>query len=254
MGTPGLCCHAVLACWMVVSCVPPAAAQESDRTVEATPATKPPAKPPAKPPEEKHSRIFGIIPNYRTYPIPTKYEPLTAHQKFKIAVQDSFDPGTFLMAAGFGGLGQITNATPSFGQGVAGYARYFSTSYADLAIGDFMTEAIYPTLLHQDPRYFRRGTGSTLSRVGYAVSQIFVTHNDSGRRMFNFSEILGNSTAVAISNAYYPDNRNAHDAATKLGVQVGVDMFGNVLKEFWPDVEKKIARKRKSIVNQPGAH
>ena len=34
-----------------------------------------------------------------------------------------------------------------------------------------MTEVIYPSLLHQDPRYFRRGTGSVWSRVGYAASK-----------------------------------------------------------------------------------
>jgi hypothetical protein len=112
-----------------------------------------------------------------------------------------------------------------------------------------MTEAIYPTLLHQDPRYFRRGTGSGLSRLGYAMGQIFWTHKDSGGTQFNYSEVLGNSTAVAISNAYYPDNRTASDAVSKLGIQLSVDMASNVLKEFWPDVERKLNRKHRTKQN-----
>src|SRR5690242_14331725 len=124
-------------------------------------------------------RIFGIIPNFRTSPSLKNYEPLRPAEKFKIASQDSFDRGTVALAALFAGQAQLTNATPSFGQGVAGYARYLGTSYADFVIGDYMTEAIYPTLLHQDPRYFRRGTGTGWARLGYAMDQIFRTHKDS---------------------------------------------------------------------------
>jgi hypothetical protein len=163
-----------------------------------------------------------------------------------IATQDSFDRGTVVLAAAFAGEGQLTNSNPSFGQGTAGYARYFGTAYADLVIGDYMTEGIYPTVLHQDPRYFRRGTGSAWSRFGYAVGQIFWTHADTSRGQFNYSEILGNSTAVAISNAYYQDNRDAADAVSKLGVQIGVDMAANVLKEFWPDLDRRFFHKHHS--------
>src|SRR4029077_3037681 len=93
----------------------------------------------------------------------------------------------------------------------------------------------YPTLLHQDPRYFRRGTGGKWSRLRYAMGQIVTTHGDSGGTPINFSEILGNSTAVALSNLYNPDNRTVASAAGKLAIQLGVDMVGNILKEFSPD-------------------
>jgi hypothetical protein len=200
-------------------------------------------------PEVESKRIFGIIPNFRTSPSLKDYEPLRPAAKFKIAGQDAFDRGTIALAAVFAGESQLTNATPSFGQGVAGYARYLGTAHADFVIGDYMTEAIYPTLLHQDPRYFRRGTGSGLSRLGYAMGQIFWTHKDSGGTQFNYSEVLGNSTAVAISNAYYPDNRTASDAVSKLGIQLSIDMASNVLKEFWPDVERKLSRKHRTKQN-----
>jgi hypothetical protein len=210
---------------------------EIDRAVDA--ATTPYSEPPAP----EHKRLLWILPNYKTYPLFKEYKPLTARAKFKIATQDSFDRGTVALALVFAGQGQLTNSNRSFGQGVGGYARYFGAGYADLVIGDYMTEAIYPVLLHQDPRYFRRGTGSGISRLGYAVGQIFWTHTDSGRGQFNFSEIVGNSTAVAISNIYYPDNRSAGTAVGKLGLQVGLDMAGNVLKEFWPDLSRKFQRK-----------
>ena len=200
-----------------------------------------PAQDSTEPPPSK--RIFGIIPNFRTSPDLKHYEPLDAGQKFKVASQDAFDRGTFALAAIFAGESQLTNANKSFGQGAAGYGRYFGTAYGDFMIGDFMTEGIFPTLLHQDPRYFRRGRGSGWSRLGYAVGQIFWTHADSGKMQFNYSEVVGNSVAVAISQSYYADNRTASDAVSKLGAQLAVDMSANILKEFWPDLERKFKRK-----------
>jgi hypothetical protein len=198
-------------------------------------------------PESK--RIFGIVPNYRTSPCLRNYEPLTPKEKFKIASQDSFDRGTFVLAAAFAGEAQLTNSNPSFGQGAAGYARYLGTSYADFVIGDYMTEAIFPSLLRQDPRYFRKGSGAAWRRFGYACAQVLLTHNDSGKTAFNYSEIIGNSTAVTISTAYYSDNRDARDAGVKLVSQLGVDMAANILKEFWPDLNRKFSRKRWQSTN-----
>jgi hypothetical protein len=146
---------------------------------------------PAKPPEPNGKRVLWIIPNYRTFSALTNYKPITPKEKLKIAMDDSFDWGTAVLAAALAGEAQLTNSSPSFGQDVEGYSRYVGTAYADI--------------LHQDPRYFRRGTGSGWSRLAYAMGQIFWTHTDSGGTQFNFSEIVGNSTAVAISSAYYPE-------------------------------------------------
>lgn len=193
--------------------------------------------------EGESKRILGIIPNYRTSPSLTPYVPIAPREKFRIGTQDSFDRGTIILAAVFAGEAQLTNSNRAFGQGAAGYGRYFGTSMADFVIGNYMTEAIYPTILHQDPRYFRRGTGSAWSRLGYAMSQIFVTHADSGRMQFNYSEFIGNSTAVAISQSYYQNNRTAGDALTKLGTQIGLDMGANILKEFSSDINHKFFHK-----------
>jgi hypothetical protein len=144
----------------------------------------------------------------------------------------------------------MTNGHRSFGQGAAGFGKYFGASYGDLLIGNYMSEAVYPSLFHQDPRYFRRGAGTGRSRFAYAVSRVLWTRRDSGGTQFNYSEWLGNSTAVAISNAYYPDHRSAADNVSKLAMQVGVDAIGNVLKEFWPDLQRKF---RKNSTKPPAA-
>jgi hypothetical protein len=190
--------------------------------------------------------VFWIIPNFRTSPTLKEYKPVSTKEKFNIATQDTFDRGTVALAAAFAGQGQLTNSNRSFGQGVDGYAHYFATSYADLTIGNYMTEGIYPTFLHQDPRYFRRGSGTKWSRLGHAVGQIFWTHSDSGAGQFNYSEILGNSTAVAISQAYYPENRNVSDALIKLATQLGVDATSNIMKEFWPGRDKPAKKHSKN--------
>jgi hypothetical protein len=206
-------------------------------------AQSPAPDPPAAESQPESKRLLGVVPNYRSSPSLQNYHPLSNGDKFKIATEDAFDRGTVILAGIFAAEAQATNANRSFGEGAAGFGRYFGAAYGDTVIGDYMTEGVFPVLLHQDPRYFRKGQGSGWSRLGYAASQIFWTHNDSGRAGFNYSEIAGNSTAVAISNAYYADNRTASHAADKLGVQIGVDMASNILKEFWPDLQHKFRRR-----------
>ena len=209
----------------------------SENLIESGDATAP------RPLPREDKRIFGIIPNNRTSPSLTNYKPLSTKEKFQIARQDSFDRGTVILAAAFAGDAQLTNADRPFGQGVTGYARYFGASYGDFVIGNYMSEAIYPILLHQDPRYFRRGIGSGWSRLGYSIGQIFWTHTDSDRTQFNYSEILGNSAAVAISEAYYPDNRNAADASNKARHadrrRYGVERPEGILAGREPEIPRK---------------
>jgi hypothetical protein len=127
-------------------------------------------------------RILGVLPNYRTTPTFQEYKPLVPRQKFKLATEDSFDRGTFILGALFAGQGDVTKSTPSFGQGPSGDARYFAASYADFVIGNYMTEAIYPTILHEDPRYFRRDAGGVWPRLGSAVGQIFRTRSATSQQ------------------------------------------------------------------------
>jgi len=188
-------------------------------------------------------RIFGVLPNYRTANETAVYTPISVQHKFVIGLKDSFDYPLFLVGAAYAGLGQLTNQHPAFGQGVWGYGRRLGTAYADQAIGNMMTESIYPTLLREDPRYFRRGYGSVWSRTWYALTRVMVTKTDAGGTRFNFSEWVGNSTAAAISNAYYPDDHTVTANIGKLLEQVATDAVSQVLKEFWPDIKHKLFHK-----------
>jgi hypothetical protein len=206
------------------------------------PAATQPVQPvePVEPKEDK--RIFGVIPNNRTTEGSIPYESITAGHKMMIAFKDSFDWPTYPTAGLFAVLYQIENQNPSFGQGMAGYARRFGTAVADQTIGNMMTEGIVPSIFHQDPRYFRINDGPFLHRLRLSVQQIVVARMDSGVKTFNFSEWGGNAIGVAISNAYYPDTRDVSDNVEKWLVAVATDAFSNVLKEFWPDVKRKFKK------------
>ena len=189
-------------------------------------------------------RIFGVLPNYRTANESATYEPITVKQKFHIGLKDSTDYPIFLLSAAFAGLYQLEDSHPSYGQGMAGYAKRYGATMADLTIGNMMTESIMPSLLHEDPRYFRRGTGSIGSRVAYSATRIFVTRTDSGGTRFNNSEVFGNALAAVAGNAYYPQERSVADNFNRLGVALATDAVSQILKEFWPDIKQKWLQKK----------
>jgi hypothetical protein len=221
---------------------PPASPQPVDSGIRNPSAPAPAGT--AQAPLDKH--IFGVLPNYRTANSAAEYEGITTKQKFTIAEKDSFDPPGFLVGGAFAGLYQLENQNPSFGQGVKGYAHRYVTAYADQVIGNMMTEAILPTLLREDPRYFRKGTGSFMGRTFYALSRVLVTRTDTGGTRFNYSEVVGNGIAAAVGNAYYPGEVGFVDTMERQWTAIGTDAFSDVLKEFWPDVKKHVFRKHGS--------
>jgi hypothetical protein len=187
-----------------------------------------------------NQRVFGVLPNYRTADATLPFRPLTAKQKMTIAFKDSTDWPVIPVAGAFASLYQLEDQNPSFGQGMAGYGKRFAAAYGDQAIGNFMTEGIMPSLFREDPRYFRRGYGTTKSRLWYAATRIFVCRTDAGHNQFNFAEVVGNSMAAAVSNAYYPDTRTASDNLQRLIIALATDSFSQVGKEFWPDIKRKL--------------
>ena len=192
---------------------------------------------------KEDKRILWIFTNHRTTDDSETLSSLTPRGKFAIAFGDATDQAIFVQTAFLSGIGQATNANPSFGQGIEGYAKRFGTTYADFAVENTMTEGIFPTLLHQDPRYFRRREGSVRARLAYAMSRLFITRTDSGRNQFNYSEVAGAAASVAISNAYYPDGRTVGHNVGRYAEQLGFDAASNVLKEFWPDLKRKLPRR-----------
>jgi hypothetical protein len=186
---------------------------------------------------QQSSRILFIIPNFRAVSVDAKLPKLKPWEKFKLAASDSFDYSSFIYVGMLAGVSEAENSTPEFRQGAAGYGRYYWHSFADNSDGNFFTEAIVPSITHEDPRYYTLGRGGFFKRTYYSVGRLFVTRTDSDGRTFNFSEIIGNGAAAGISNFYYPSQERTW---TKTGqrweLQIGLDGASNVLKEFWPDI------------------
>jgi hypothetical protein len=189
--------------------------------------------------QPKNDRILGVVPNYSTVENRTPYQPLTVGGKFKITAEGAFDCAEFGIVAALAGFDQATNEDPTWGQGFKGYARRYGARFADQLSGNIFVGAVYPALLHEDPRYFRRGEGGFGRRAGYALSRVVITKRDSGSEGFNFSELLGNATAAGLSNAYHPrGERSASETIGTWVTQLGIDAAGNEAKEFWPDIKR----------------
>ena len=190
-------------------------------------------------------RILWIIPNYRAVSANTQLPPDSLKDKFKLATEDSFDYSSFMLAGILAGIGQARNSTPEFRQGGAGFGRYYWHSFADQAVGNYLTEAIFPAATHEDPRYYTLGHGGFFRRTGYAVTRLLVTRTDSGGSSFNISEIVGNGAGAGISDLYYPSpERTWTKTGQKWVTQVALDGVFNIFKEFWPDISHTIFRQK----------
>jgi hypothetical protein len=193
-------------------------------------------------------RALGVIPNFRVADANQPFQPISTRRKFYIAWKDSTDFPVYPTAAAFAAIYQWTDSNPDFGQGIKGYGRRFITAYGDQVIGNFMTEAIMPSMFRQDPRYFRLGAESGRSngrRFLYAMTRIFVTRTDRGNREFDFSEVIGNLATAGAGNAYYPGSRGLNDNLRRFYINMGSDALGFVLKEFSPDIRRGLTKKKK---------
>jgi hypothetical protein len=194
--------------------------------------------------KSKDDRMFYVMPNYLTVDSESQVQPVSWKQKFSMAAKGSFDPYEFTVVGIVAGIRQAENSSPAFGQGAEGYAKRYGAAFADQVDGNIMVGGVYPTLLKVDPRYFQLGRGSHMHRFEYAISRIFVGRTDAGRRIFNVPEFAGNATAIAISNFYYPAaDRGWATSLSDWGTQMGIDAFGNELKEFWPDIHRYLQKK-----------
>lgn len=191
-----------------------------------------------------NDRLFFAFPNFLTLEEAGEVPPLTAGQKFTVLTRSSFDYAKFVWYGALAGIGQAVNSQSGYGQGAAGYGKRYGAAFADGTMEDYMTGAILPSLLHQDPRYFQLGKGGFWHRTGYAMSRIAITRSDSGHNQFNFSEVVGSGAVASIGTfSYYPNNdRTASNVMSVWGTQLGIDTFVIVLKEFWPDIRRNLSR------------
>jgi hypothetical protein len=181
---------------------------------------------------EEKQRLIGFFPNFYTSYV-SDAAPLTSKQKFSLATRGTFDPVAMIGVGIAAGLEQATNAYAGYGQGAEGYSKRFAAKFLDGRSSDFLTHAVFPSLLHQDPRYYYQGSGPLKSRLIHAVSSAFLTRSDSGRTVPNYSYLLGDMCSGALSNLYYPKaNRGAHLVFTNTAVGLAGRVGTNLLREF----------------------
>jgi len=190
-------------------------------------------------------RMFWIIPNFAAVSADTKVAPLSARDKYVLAMKDSGDYSSFIWAGLLAGQSMALRSYPEFHNGVAGYGRYYWRAFADQASGSFFTEALVPAVTHEDPRYYTLGHGGFFHRAGYALSRVVVAKTDSGGRTFNFSEIVGNGMEAGLANFYYPpEERGLRNTAVNWATQMEAACLNSLFREFWPDIRRNILRQK----------
>jgi hypothetical protein len=196
---------------------------------------------------QQTKRILGIFPNFRAVSANVHLPPQPVKEKFFTATQDSFDYSSIFLPGIVAGYNQATNDTPEFGQGAAGYGRYYWHAFVDQANENYFVEFILPAITHEDTRYYTLGTGGFWKRAGYSLSRAVITRNDAGHNTFNISEVVGSGASAGISNLYYPSReRDFSNTADRWGQSIGIDAATFLVHEFWPDINHALFHNRKS--------
>jgi len=181
---------------------------------------------------EERQRVLGFIPNlYVTYePHP---EPLTTKMKFHLAYKDMTHPVFFVRTAGWAGVQQARDNPDEWRQGAKGYGKRLGAGLADATTGGLISNAILPSLLHQDPRYFYQGSGTKWSRARHAMLAPFVCKRDNGATQPNYSQWGGSLIGYSISTAYYPSSsRTAGHVFENFGIDMGLHVVSSLAQEF----------------------
>ena len=180
---------------------------------------------------EEQQRVLRFIPNmYVSYdPHP---EPLTASMKFHLAYKGLTHPSFFVLEAAWAGIQQSAN-TPDWPQNARGYGERFGANLAGGATEGLFANAILPSLLHQDPRYFYQGSGTKGSRAWHAFLAPFVCKGDNGRSQPNYSQIGGLLISGAIANTYYPSSNQGPGLIFRnFGTNMGIHVALGLAQEF----------------------
>lgn len=177
-------------------------------------------------------RIGRVIPNfYSSYD--WNAPPMLAKQKFQLSLRSIIDPVSLLAVAGVAGAEQYKNIFPEYGDGLEGYGKRYSAALANYVASNLLGRAVYPSIFRQDPRYFYKGRGSIGSRTLYAISAAVIARGDDGRWQPNYSNVLGNFSAAAISNLYYPASDRGASLVLFNGLaSTGADAASNLVREF----------------------
>jgi hypothetical protein len=209
-------------------------------------------------------RLFFTLPNFLTIENVGHLPPLTTKQKYAVVARGSFDYVQIPWYGFLSAVSQAEDSEPGLGQGWGGYGKRYATAFADGTIENFMVGAVFPDLLKQDPRYYQLGHGSFMRRTFYAASRNVITLTDSGKKQFNYSEVVGGMVSAAFSTFTYhprshifttttpgvyrfvPSDRVWGNAVKVWAVQYGYDTMTLVVKEFWPDIRRILLHKNRA--------
>jgi hypothetical protein len=199
-----------------------------------------------QPPDEANSTKSVLFMNFRSESADVVLPPQSPGQKLSRGFLDSFAPSAFIFTAAQAGIGQADNKYPAFGQGAAGYGRYYWHGFADQASQRLLVESFLPVVFHDDNRYYRLGRGSFVHRTGYSLSRLVVTRDDRGQHAINLPEIVGTGAAAGISSAYYPQQyRNWTETGQRWLINAAFDGGVMVVREFWPEFSHAVFRIRR---------
>ncbi len=226
-----------------------------------------------------NDRLLYTLPNFLTLENAGKLPPMPVKDKYKVVALSTFDPVNYPWWGLLSAIGQADNSEPQYGQGWAAYGKRYATTASDSIIENFMVGAVFPSALHQDPRFYESGKGSFGRRLGYGMERMVVTLSDSGHKQFNYSEIFGAAFAAAVSTySYHPrgkyvyhyvdhpssgmpnyqleylsSDRTLRNAASVWGTQLSLDTLTYVVKEFWPDIHRMLGGKHKNDAAAPAS-
>jgi hypothetical protein len=197
--------------------------------------------------DDNPKRILDIIPNFQTTnDTPDGQAPLTVRDKYVLAYHQTVDFSAHLGNLFQATLQQASNGQPHYGQGWKPYARRVGAAEADQVTSAFFIFGFLPHVLHEDPRYFRKGKGLVWNRIRYAATRTVVTRTDSGYPTFNTPQVLGQLLQQGISTAYYPQqDRSAGGVFQNWGINLAYNSAYNVLKEFYPDLLRIVVHRHK---------
>lgn len=194
--------------------------------------------------QQEKQRILGVMAAFNTTQNHNAL-PLSPSQKFQLFFKSVTDPWPFVLTGFVAGVDQAQDSFPEYGQGMAGYSKRYGASYADYFTGNFFGNAVLPSLLHEDPRYYQKGTGSIVSRALWAAGSTGWCKRDNDTWGPNYANVAGNLIGAAISNVYYPSVDSTVAGTIERGVTVTAEgAVGAELIEFWPDIARHLKRKK----------
>ena len=216
-------------------------AQQSSTGATGNSSQQKPTGPPSNPTgqqDDNPKRILGFIPNFQTKDdTPGNQPPLTVKQKYILALHQTVDFSAHIGNAFQAALQQASDTQPHYGEGWGPYAERFGAAEGDQATSSFFIFGFLPSILHDDPRYFRKGPSYSIwKRLTYSATRTVITRKDSGEPTFNIPQVAGQLFQQSISTIYYPpEDRTAGRVFQNWATTLAYNSAYNVVKEFYPD-------------------